>query len=87
MNPLNWKPQRQVAGLAFCVVGTIVGILCAWINSPFRVVSFHALSSEWANPPNVFLIWLTHIQLYWPWPIIGACAGGLAFYGRQLSRR
>jgi hypothetical protein len=86
MNPLDWKRQHQVAGVAFCAVGAIVGILFAWMDSSIRQISSHSISGEWANAANVFLLWLSHFDLYWPWPVIGACAAGLAFYGLQLSR-
>jgi hypothetical protein len=37
MNPIRWKRQDQVAGLAFCAVGAIAGIFFAWLDSPFRI--------------------------------------------------
>lgn len=86
MNPLDWKRQHQVAGIAFCVLGTITGVFFAWMDSPFRQLSSHSLSGEWANVTNVFLLWLSHVGLYWPWPLMGACAAGLAFYGVQLTK-
>ncbi len=86
MNPLDWKRQHQVAAIAFCAVGAIAGIFLAWMDSPFRQLSSHSVSGEWANVTNVFLLWLSHVGLYWPWPLMGACAAGLAFYGVQLTR-
>jgi hypothetical protein len=86
MNPLAWNHQHQVAGVAFCTVGAIVGVFFAWLDSPFRQMSSHSVSGEWSNATNVFLLWLSHIGLYWPWPLMGACAAGLAFYGLQLIR-
>ena len=83
MNPLDWKRQHQVAGLAFCAVGAIAGIFFAWMDSPFRQLSSHSM----ANASNVFLLWLSHVDSYWPWPLMGACFTGLAFYGLQLTRR
>jgi protein-S-isoprenylcysteine O-methyltransferase Ste14 len=76
----------EVAGVAFCAVGAIAGIFFAWIDSPFRQLSSHSVSGEWANTTNVFLLWLSHVGLYWPWSLMGACAAGLAFYGVQLAR-
>jgi hypothetical protein len=87
MNPLDWKREHQVAGLAFCAVGAIAGIFFAWMDSPVREFSSHYVSGQWANSTHIFLQWLTHVELYWPWPIIGACAAGLAFYGLQLTKR
>jgi hypothetical protein len=86
MNPLHWKRQQQVAAIAFCAAGAIAGVFFAWLDSPFRQISSHSVSGEWANTANVFLHWLSHIGLYWPWPMMGACAAGLAFYGAHLSR-
>jgi hypothetical protein len=86
MNPLDWKRQHQVAGIAFCAAGAIAGIFFAWIDSPYRQLSLHSVSGEWANATNVFLLWLSHLGLYWPWPLMGACAAGLAFYGVQLTK-
>ena len=87
MNPLDWKRQHRVAGIAFCAVGAIAGILFAWMDSPFRQLSSHSISGVWADTTGVFLLWLSHVDLYWQWPVIGACVAGLAFYGLQLSRR
>jgi hypothetical protein len=42
MNPLYWKRQHQVAGIAFCAVGAIAGIFLAWMDSPFRQLSSHS---------------------------------------------
>jgi hypothetical protein len=86
MNPIRWKREEQVAGLAFCVVGAIAGIFFAWMDSPFRVASSHALSGEWADAPNIFLLWLSHAGLYWPWPLFGALGAALAYYGSHLVR-
>jgi hypothetical protein len=86
MNPLDWKRQHQLAGIAFCAVGAIAGIFLAWMDSPLRQLSSHSVSGEWANATNVFLLWLSHVGLYWPWPLMGACAAGFAFYGVQLTR-
>jgi hypothetical protein len=87
MNPLDWKLQHQLAGIAFCAVGAIAGIFFAWMDSPFRQLSSHSISGEWANTTIVFLVWLSRADLYWPWPAIGACAAGLAFYGLRMARQ
>ncbi|MGZ3519308.1 MAG: hypothetical protein ACXVAM_19435 [Vulcanimicrobiaceae bacterium] len=86
MNPLHWKRHHQVAGIAFCAVGAIAGVFFAWMDSPFRQLSSHSISGEWADAASVFLHWLSHVGLYWPWPLMGACAAALAFYGVQLTR-
>lgn len=87
MNPLNWTRQHQVAGIAFCAVGAIAGVFFAWMDTPLRQMSSHSISGEWADPTGVFLIWLSHVRLYWPWPLMGACAAGLAFYGLLLIKQ
>jgi hypothetical protein len=86
MNPLDWRRQHQVAGIVFCVVGAIAGIFFAWLDSPLRILSSHSVSGQWANASDTFLLWLSHVGLYWPWPVMGACAAGLAFYGFQLAK-
>lgn len=86
MNPLHWMRHHQIAGIAFCAVGAIAGVFFAWMNSPFRQLSSHSISGEWADEASVFLHWLSHVGLYWPWPLMGACAAALAFYGVQLTR-
>lgn len=87
MNPLDWKRHHQVAAIAFCALGAIGGVLFAWMDSPFRQMSAHSISGEWANGTNVFMLWLSHIGLYRPWPLMGAWAAGLAFYGLQLTKQ
>jgi hypothetical protein len=87
MNPLNWERQHQVAGIALCLVGAIAGVFFAWIESPFRQMSSHSISGEWADATNVFVLWLSHVELYWPWPLMGAISVGLAFYAGRLIKK
>jgi hypothetical protein len=87
VNPLTWSRQHQVAGASFCAVGAIAGVFFAWLDSPFRQLSSHSLSGEWSNAADVFLLWLSHVGFYWPWPLMGAWVAGLAFYGFQVFRR
>jgi hypothetical protein len=86
MNPLGWRREHQAAALALCLAGALAGTILAWLDSPFRLASSKALSGEWADAPNVFLFWLSHPHLYWPWPVIGAVTAGLAVYGFKLIR-
>jgi hypothetical protein len=65
MNPLDWNRQHQVAGIAFCAIGAIVGIFFAWTDTPFRQLSSHSISGVWADTTGVFLLWLSHVDLYW----------------------
>jgi hypothetical protein len=83
MNPLGWLRQNQVAGLAFCAVGAIAGIIFAWIDSPIRQFASHVPG---INAGDAFLRWLSNINVYWPWPLMGICFTGLLFYGVQLGR-
>jgi hypothetical protein len=87
MTQSGWNRQRQLAAIAVCSTGAIVGTIFAWIDSPFRKLSVHSLTGEWADTTHVFLLWLSHFELYWPWPIVGSCAAGLIFCGAQLGRR
>jgi hypothetical protein len=82
MNPLSWPRQNQVAGLAFCAVGAIAGIFFAWIDSPTRQFASHVPG---INAGDAFLRWLSNINAYWPWPLMGSCFTGLLFYGLQLG--
>lgn len=86
MNPLKWKREHQVAGCLICIVGAVIGILIAWIGSPMYRLTSHSISGEWANPTRVFLLWLSHISLYWPWPLIGAFISGSIFYIRRILK-
>jgi hypothetical protein len=86
MNPLEWRRELQLAGIVCCVIGAIIGLLFAWFQSPFYSLSQRSLSGEWANSSKVFVLWLPHLQLYWPWPLAGAFLAGLAFYMARLIR-
>jgi len=55
MNPLDWNRQHQVAGIAFCAIGAIVGNFFAWMDSPFRQLSSHSISGVWADTTGIFL--------------------------------
>jgi hypothetical protein len=59
MNLLDWNRQHQVAGIAFCAIGAIVGNFFAWMDSPFRQLSSHSISEVWADTTGVFLLWLS----------------------------
>jgi hypothetical protein len=52
VNPVRWKRQNLVAGFTFCAVGAIAGVFFAWLDSPFRIATSHALSGEWADAPS-----------------------------------
>jgi hypothetical protein len=55
MNPLDWNRQHQVAGIAFCANGAIVGIFFAWMDSPFRQLSSHSISGVVGRYDRCFL--------------------------------
>jgi hypothetical protein len=40
MNPLDWKRQHQVAGIAFCILGAITGVFFAWMVLAVPTVVF-----------------------------------------------
>jgi hypothetical protein len=80
LNPIDWSARRKVAGVLFVILGALAGIIVAWLGSPFRALSLHSLSGEWADYPQVFLNWLSHPRLYWPWPVFGSAAAAIGFY-------
>ena len=86
MNPLQWSREHQLAGILFCILGAVGGVLFAWFESPFYALTRGALSGEYADPTRVFLTWLPYWELYWPWPLLGAAIAGLAFYAVELYR-
>jgi hypothetical protein len=85
MNPFRWRPEHQVAGVIACLVGAIAGIFFAWMESPFRSMSVHTISGDYADYTGVFLTWLWYGH-YWPWPLLGSVIAGLTFYAAQLLR-
>ena len=87
MNPIDWSTRRKVAGVMFVILGALAGIFFAWRGSPFRTLSSHSLSGEWADQTHVFLMWLTHPQLYWPWPAFDLLATAIGFYAVELIRK
>jgi hypothetical protein len=82
-------PHRryQVAGGMVVLVGALIGLAAAWVESPLYRLSISSMSGEWANTPRVFLMWLPHIDRYWPWPTFGALICGLSFYALMLIRK
>jgi len=83
MNPLKWSRQHQIAGVLASLMGALVGLLFAWLESPFRRMSLQSLSGEWADYSGVFLLWVKN-GLYQPWPILGAIVSALMFYFWRL---
>jgi hypothetical protein len=63
----------------------MTGIFFAWMESPFRILSEHSLSGEWADYTNVFSMWLWYGH-YWPWPLLGSVIAGSTVYAVQLLR-
>jgi cell division protein FtsX len=86
MNPLRWKREHLVAGILFCVVGAMIGMLVAWFQSPFYQLCHTSISGEWANCTRVFLEWSPHWPLYWPMVLFGVLIPGMTFYAVQLLR-
>jgi hypothetical protein len=86
MNPLAWTREHQAAGVVFCIIGVIGGLLLAWFQSPFYRTSQGQLSGAWANTTGVFLTWLSYPEFYWPWSLLGAAIAGLGFYAAHLLR-
>jgi hypothetical protein len=85
MNPIRWRREHQVAGIAICLIGVIAGVFFAWMQSPFQTLASRSASGEWSDYSGLFLKWLVHAH-YWPWPVMGASVAGLAFYAVHLLR-
>jgi hypothetical protein len=83
MNPLQWKREHQLAWILVGVLGGMVGLLFAWVESPAHRV---AASLPGLNQANAFLIWLPRIGSYWHWPAFGIAIAALAFYVVMLFR-
>jgi hypothetical protein len=84
MNPMEWKREHRLAGLVICAIGAILGMLFAWSEDSLYQLCHSSLSGEWANCTRAFLLWFPEVELYWPWPMIGALLAGLAFYAARL---
>jgi hypothetical protein len=87
MNPFTWDRRHLAAWLAFCVAGALCGLGFAWLESPFRAICSGAISGEWANCSQIFLMWLQYPSAYWPMMLYGALVTGVTYYGVQLARR
>jgi hypothetical protein len=87
MNPFTWDRRHLAAWLAFCVAGALCGLGFAWLESPFHALCSGAISGEWANCSQIFLMWLQYPSAYWPMMLYGALVTGVIFYGVQLARR
>jgi hypothetical protein len=87
VNPIHWSARRKIAGVLFVIFGALAGIFFAWLDSPFRALSSHSLSGEWADYTQVFLMWLSHPHLYWSWLVFGILAAAIGFYAVELGHR
>jgi len=73
MNPLHWKREHQRAWAVMCAFGAVLGVLLAFIHSPF-----FSVTQPWQL--SVFVEWLLLPQSYWPWPLLGFLMSRLIFY-------
>jgi hypothetical protein len=76
MNPLHWRREHQVAALAVCLMGAIVGIIFGWFQSPVSTLY-----------PGGFIYWVIIPSAYWHWSLLGALLAGLGFYATYLLRK
>lgn len=77
MNPARWHREVQIAWFVTWIIGAIVGMIFAWLQTPFH---------EAPQASRLFLLWLPNVALYWPWSVIGAILAGLSFYVVRLLR-
>ena len=80
MDPLHWKREHQRAWAVMCAFGAVLGVLLAFIHSPF-----FSVTQPWQL--SVFVEWLLLPQSYWPWPLLGFLMSGLIFYAVQLFKQ
>jgi hypothetical protein len=79
MNPLKWKWQHLVTWAALIIAGALVGMLFAWLVSPFS-----HLQVQGADRHTMFAAFLHYPWTYWPYIAAGAVAAGLAYYSADL---
>jgi hypothetical protein len=87
MNPLSWRREHRISWLAFSVAGALIGVLLAWLDSPYRRLCQSTISGERADCAQMLSLWLTHPSQYWQMAALCAVIPAVAFYGFQLMRR
>jgi len=80
MNPLRWGRAHQLAALIACFSGALIGILFAWMRSPFRWL---ALQSDYSE---TFLFWLQDGR-FWRWPVLGAIGAAVIVCAAEWLRQ
>jgi hypothetical protein len=68
MNPLNWRPEHQLALVVGAAVGIALGLLIGFIYNGVH----YATLSQWL------------VGSAFRWAILGALVGGATIYTRQL---
>ena len=71
MNPLNWRPEHQLALVVGAAVGLAVGLLTGFIYNGVH----YATLSQWLGWSAI------------RWAILGALLGGATIYTRELLHR
>ena len=79
MNPLRWTREHQLAWIIACLLGAVAGLAYSFIYWQFR-------GYEGFVPASTIIVFLSHPIFYWPWLVIGAVMGMLAFYLARLLK-
>ena len=76
LNPLVWKRRHLVTWAGLILLGGALGLVFAWVVSPFSRVQ--------GDAPVMFVAWLHYPLAYWPYLAVGAVTAGLAYYAADL---
>jgi hypothetical protein len=86
MNPLLWRWADRISWGTFTAVGALIGLVLAWVDSPYRRLCQSALSGARADCAQMFYLWLLHPSQYWQMSAICGLIVALAVYGFQIQR-
>jgi hypothetical protein len=80
MNPLRWKREHQLAWGIAGVLGAVAGLAYSFAYWQFRGGHGEFVAA------STITSFLPYPIFYWPWLVIGAVIGMLAFYLTRLLK-